>query len=147
MQHITSGPAFHEAVANAATFREPLPPGCPPENAGSFPPCVVLRLVPSQGVTTADFDSGAAAGGTMKPGTDPCEWCGCSVHDIATPRQDLRDLTRFPRLRKMQYIAHVRVDEKAGRCLASAHKKTHYNLWMYRTFNAVMCVEHVEPLQ
>lgn len=56
-------------------YREELPKGCPPKDAGPIPSQLLLRLVDSQNVGEAAFDSHIALGCTCP---DPSKLCQCS---------------------------------------------------------------------
>jgi hypothetical protein len=126
-------------------WREPLPDGCPPPSAAPLDEQIVLRFVPSQTVKDGDFDSHAALGGRRPDTVSVCDHRACSVFLSTKKREELEDIRKTsPRLRRMRYLAHVRINHAAG--VGRVNQKAHVNLWMYAAFDPVGAVVHFEPL-
>jgi hypothetical protein len=99
----------------APTYREALPPNCPPREAVPLSARRVLRLISENPAGAGDFDSHATLGENCPSWCTPCEWASCSMFLVETRRENIYGLRRFPKLRNMKLIAHVCVDETSGK--------------------------------
>lgn len=126
----------------------PLPTNCPPSDAKSLEKQIVLRLVPTGTATANDFRSGAATPNRKRPkGCDECQWHACSVYlSGKETKQRLKDLTGFPNLRHMKFIAHLEVGADSGMAKPWPNDPNHISLWMFATFAPNGAVQKCEPL-
>ena len=80
------------------TYREPLPEGCPPDDAEEITaPRVVYRLVQSNPPTDDDFQSQRAERPTTRFNASECQARGVSVF---ADRRDVERQMEVPRLRR-----------------------------------------------
>ena len=116
------------------TYREPLPDGCPPEEAEDVSePRVVFRLVRNRPPTDDDFRSQRAE----KPhrcfaGVGECRALGLSVHG---EQSDSEKAMKLPS-QKGKHICRVRLDAGAGR-IQRTGRGSHHTWWPYAGFDMV----------
>jgi hypothetical protein len=126
---------------------EPLPNGCPPDDAIAAPDDVLLRLTSSPQPSAEDFAVGSANGRRKKPDScNPCTWLSCSVWRPMTPRETLLALTRLPKMSDKKFIAHVKVNSRCG--IVKPHQKddNHLSFWMFLAFSPEKAIVKIEPL-
>ena len=116
------------------TYREPLPDGCPPEEAEDVSePRVVFRLVRNRPPTDDDFRSQRAEKPNRRfAGVSECRARGLSVHG------ELRDSKKAMKLpaHKGKHICLVRLDTGAGR-IQKTGRDSHHTWWPYAGFDIV----------
>ena len=113
------------------TYREPLPEGCPPDEAEEIvAPRTVYRLVRNDPPTDNDFRSQRAEYPTEQFSVSECRVRGVSVY------ANLRDVERQTRRPKLKGMAVCQVDLIAG---AGRIKKTggrsHFTWWPYADYD------------
>lgn len=114
-------------------YREPLPEGCPPVEAGEITgERVVFRLVASNPPTNDDFRSQRAErpAASFPIGISECLARGLSVH---TERNDSEKLRRLPRFRHAQ-LCRVRLRAGAG-LIQQTFQPSHHTWWPLVTFD------------
>lgn len=120
----------------------PLPPGCPPDDAA--PPFgIFLRLIPSNSVVPDDFLSIAEKGRRCPKKISECMCRAYSLWAEDTPHEVLADLTKYPNLRGMKYVAHIEFDASSGRMKQNGN---HASIWMYATFRPEQAVKAILPI-
>lgn len=122
---------MNSAPGNAPSFKESLPPSCPPNGAGPYDFPSVYRFVRNKPVKEEDFDSHQALekkGGRKCPrAVPPCLWAATSFfldRDAA-----FRALPK-PRAR-FRYIVRVKLTMACG---VSVLSRSHISFWRYSTF-------------
>lgn len=114
------------------SYREELPPGCPPEAAKEIASAtVVYRLARTAPATLDDFKSQRAE----KPdavfrGVTECEARGLSVF---TERRDCEKALKLPRM-KGRWICPVRLETGAG-TIQQTFQPSHHTWWPLAAFD------------
>lgn len=121
-------------AVDAVSYREPLPEGCPPDDAEEVTrPRSVFRLVRGCPPTEDDFRSQRAE----KPdrqfsGVDECRARGLSVH--ADPSDSAR-ARKLP-TQKGKKICRVQLDRGAGR-IRQTGRPSHHTWWPLAAFDII----------
>lgn len=114
-------------------YREPLPDGCPPAEAGEIvDERVVFRLVATNPATGDDFRSQRAErpDAIFPPRNTECIARGVSVH---ADRRDSEKARRLPRFRHA-LICRVRLMAGAG-TIQQTFEPSHHTWWSLATFD------------
>ena len=108
------------------TYREPLPAGCPPDEAEEIEESrEVYRLVNSNPPTDSDFASQRALQPNKTfPGITECQALGLSVH---AERRDSEKTLKLPTQRGRQ-VCRVRLGPGAGR-IQQTGSRSHHTWW------------------
>ena len=109
------------------TYREPLPEGCPPDDAEEITaPRVVYRLVRNNPPTDDDFRSQRAERPASLFNVSECQARGVSVY------ANFHDVERQTRRPKLKGLAVCQVDliTRAGR-IKKTGGTSHYTWWPY----------------
>lgn len=120
-------------------FREQLPPSCPPPAAAVLTSQTLMRLVPSDSVIDAHFDSYAAQKLECTIPDKECEWASCSMMLPSTEKHRITSLLKFKRLKEMKYLAYVDVSETSGQAIISETK--HVDFWFFRNTEPTSLVQ------
>jgi hypothetical protein len=123
-------------------FLEPLPAGCPPDNAHEGACANVFRLTVGPNPTLDDFASKAALKEPMPPRLDPCRWASCSLFPSPDVVQKKRNT--FKRLKAFKYAARLNISAGSGKLIRD---ETHIDFWVYDTFDPGQAIVSVELLQ
>lgn len=118
------------------TFKEQLPPSCPPQSAVLKGYEAVWRFVSANPPTDQDFMSYASQK-PAPPGVDPCQWASCSVF---TKKEAAFQKLPKPRAR-FSYIACIKITAKCG---FTVERKSHVDFWRFSGFKPTII--SVEPL-
>ena len=113
------------------SYREPLPEGCPPDDAEEITtPREVFRLVRTNPPTEADFKSQRAE----KPDHDFGEITECQARGLSvfTKRDDSHMALKLPSLRG-RLICRVQLEAGAGRILRTG-QRSHHTWWPMKNF-------------
>ena len=114
------------------TYREPLPDGCPPDEAEAISgPRTVYRLSRSNPPTDDDFMSQRAEKPHNIFNTSECIARGLSVF---TDRSSLEGLLKRPNRQDM-IVCQVMLDNGAGRIQKTGRSRFHYTWWPLAGFN------------
>jgi hypothetical protein len=113
------------------TFREPLPEGCPPEEAEEIAlPREVFRLVRNNPPTLDDFRSQRAEKPNAVFQVTECQARGISVF---ADRRDSERALKLPVLRG-RLICRVRLEAGAGR-IQQTGRPSHHTWWPLAAFD------------
>jgi len=119
------------------SYREPLPEGCPPEDAEEISSeRFVYRLVRTLPPTADDFFSQRARRPDANFQLPECRARGLSVHDSLAASENLRKLRHMARLTPCR----VRLDSGAGRILQTG-QPDHYTWWPLAAFDVLAACE------
>lgn len=108
------------------SYREPLPEGCPPDEAEKIVwPQEMFRLVRTDPPTEADFRSQRAENpkGTFR-GITECQARGLSIH---AKRSDSEKARKLPKLRG-RFICRLRLGAGAG-YIQQTSRHSHHTWW------------------
>ena len=107
-------------------YREPLPPGCPPDEAREIASSeAVFRLVRTDPPTADDFRSQRAEKPLHQfPGVSECRARGLSVFSA---REDSQRALKLPALRG-RLICRVQLESGAGR-IQQTGRRSHHTWW------------------
>ena len=125
------------------TYREPLPEGCPPNEANEIThPRIVFRLVRTNPPTDDDFRSQRAE----KPnrafrGVSECRARGLSV-DL--DRESLERRLKRENMRGM-LICRVELDRGAGFIQQTGKRQSHHTWWPFAEFDITTNSTVIEP--
>lgn len=112
-------------------FVEPLPEGCPPEDAQEISgPRIVFRLVRHSPPTKEDFKSQRAGNPNVQFNTSECLARGLSVR---LKRTDLENLLKLPKFRG-SLIGRVTLLNGAG-YIKQTGQRSHYTWWPFAAFD------------
>ena len=114
-------------------YREPLPDGCPPEEAEDISGLrIVFRLVRHDPPANDDFKSQRAENPNRKFRSE-CHARGLSVHD------DLKASEKIMKLptQRGKRICRVRLSSGAGRIQKTFRNPSHYTWWPFSDFDIV----------
>ena len=117
------------------TYREPLPEGCPPDDAEEITaPRVVYRLVRSNPPTGGDFRSQRAENPhrNFRRVTE-CQARGVSVFNN---RRDAERQTEIPKLKGLA-VCEVDLVAGAGR-IKKTGRSSHYTWWPYAEYDILV---------
>lgn len=128
------------------SYRDLLPSECPPENTEISGERIVWRLVSSSDIGDDAFESSAKTGGKKPLKCDDCHWCGCSVWEFDTPREIITNLTKFPRLSHLKFLAKVKLDPKSGKIKPHNDNPKHLCFWAFKEFDAKSAVIAVSAI-
>lgn len=119
-------------VGHVVRYREPLPPGCPPEAAECIDsPLIVFRLVKADPPTEQDFRSQRAEKPTSRfSGVSECQARGLSVF---TRNEDGRRALKLPNLRG-RLLCSVDLSAGAGK-IQQTGAPSHHTWWPLAHFN------------
>lgn len=109
------------------SYKEHLPPLCPPSDASPPARQKVWRFTDNNPVIAHDFLSYRALKRQVLPGTDACRASSCSVFTAPC------ELSKLPKLRE-KFVAELNIDEKSG---LAKKKRKHIDLWMFTSFDPV----------
>ena len=114
------------------TYREPLPEGCPPDEAEIISrPRTVFRLVRNNPPTYDDFRSQRAEKpGYAFRGASECLARGLSVN---TTLHDIEPKLKLPRFRGM-LVCRIELDGRAGR-IQQTGTRSHHTWWPFADFD------------
>lgn len=122
------------------TYREALPPQCPPEAADEITADrEVFRVVKSDPPTDLDFRSQRAMQPAARWEISECLACGLSVF---AERRDAEKLLKLPRLRGGM-LTTVRLTQGAGR-IQQTFRPSHHTWWPFAGFDILAHCERVE---
>lgn len=121
------------------SYKEPLPPGCPPPAATEQEIPKLIRFVRSNPPTEDDFRSHAALGKQCPKQVCPCRWASCSFFDSIR-----KELLKLPRFRNFSHAAVIRVSTADGKVVAGA--QGHYDVWAYTHWDILGAVYDVVDL-
>ena len=136
---------LHSEVSTAMNYREPLPDGCPPDEAEEITePRIVYRLVRTDPPTDCDFMSQRAEKPNTKfnvPGGE-CQARGLSVFTRSRDAEKLLRLARF----RGQMVCKVALGDGAGRIhqWPRRGKGSHHTWWPRDNFDIFGNSEVVE---
>ena len=112
-------------------FREPLPTGCPPDEADEVTESlVVYRLLKSSTPLNEDFDSQRAERPNIRFNTDECHARGLSVF---TRRQDLERILKMPRHRGKR-VGRVLLGMGPG-YIQKTGRGSHHTWWPFSEYD------------
>ena len=125
------------------TYREPLPDGCPPDDADEIAaPRIVYRLVRNNPPRDADFRSQRAARPTARFNASECRARGVSVF---ANQRDAEQSARRPNLRGSA-IGQVVLTTGAGRIKKTGRpSSSHYTWWPYHDYDILANCQLVNP--
>lgn len=115
-------------------YREPLPDGCPPEEAEDISGFrIVFRLVRHDPPANDDFKSQRAENPNRKFGNiSECRLRGLSVHDDLKASKEIMKLPT----QRGKRICRVRLNSGAGR-IQKTGRVAHYTWWPFSDFDIV----------
>lgn len=108
------------------TYRETLPPSCPPETTSAPSAIVLWRLLKANTIACSDFDS-AAFKSPSKDFEDPCDARGIS---LVTDLNHCKVLSKSPRMKHFKFAVGVTYDPNAGTWHQDS--RTHVNWWVFK---------------
>jgi hypothetical protein len=124
------------------SFRERLPPSCPPSGAHTNGFEVAYRFIPGQKPTSQDFDSYHAQGKACPPGADLCRWASCSLF---VSKGHAAGVIKLPKVRaRFTHFAVLRIAPDSGYSLANGG---HIDFWMFKNFDPVSAVVTIEEIE
>lgn len=121
------------------TFRENLPPRCPPGNAVDVAYEGALRFVRSSSVRIEDFLSEASKGVNRR--CDPCALASCSLFVNRSSRSFIAT-TRLPKFKNMR-VAEINIPVGSGLSILNV-ESGHIDFWMYENYDPVASIIQVE---
>ena len=130
-------------MGDAVEYREPLPPGCPPDDAVEIVESrIVYRLVRIYPPSLDDFRSYAALNPDKKynDSTKKCQAHGVSVY--RNPRAAAKSRERYSNL-KGTLICKVVLVEGAGR-IKRTGSRTHYTWWPLADYDIIANCQAIE---
>ena len=124
------------------TYREPLPEGCPPDDAEEITmPRIVYRLVRHSPPTDDDFRSQRAERPRRVFGrVSECQSRGLSVF---ANRRDAERQTEIPKLKGLS-VCQVDLIAGAGR-IKKTGGSSHYTWWPYANYDILANCRKVNP--
>jgi hypothetical protein len=114
-------------------YAEIMPDDCPPPSAGHLAPQDVIRLVGPHTPNRTDFLSQNALGLPYPKNVPKYMWASCSAFLPSYPKEKLKGLLKYNRLRKKDAVAYLKVSEQSGKALVEESK--HVHLWMYADYD------------
>ncbi len=112
------------------TYREPLPEGCPPDDAEEITaPRIMYRLVRNNPPTDDDFRSQRAERPAARFKVSECQTRGVSVF---ANRRDAERQTEIPRLKALA-VCQVDLSAGAGR-IKRTGGSSHHTWWPYSDY-------------
>jgi hypothetical protein len=125
-------------------FLEELPPQCPPAGAQGMEINGAYRVVSCDKPTISDFWSQAKLGVPMRPTTDPCKWCSCSLFLSRDKAVDIAG--KLPKTRiKQPHLALINIGPSDGRALVN-NRTSHVDLWVSATFKFQTAIVSLEKV-
>jgi len=123
------------------SFREPLPPLCPPTDAKQQAYPAAYRLLETNPPPTNSFDS---YNKLNKPpyDADPCIRAACSLF---RSKKEALTAIKLPGLKGHSFIAELDIPAGAGVSKCN-DKNGHIRMWMYDTFDPISAIKKVEEL-
>lgn len=122
------------------TFREALPPSCPPAVTQSPSEQKLWRLLMAPAPTVSDFDSQWK----KQPHRKFRDECSARAISLVTTLEACRAAAKSPRMPPFTYAALVTYDPSAG--IWHQDKPTHVNWWPYSSIDPLNAVGQVEAL-
>lgn len=138
-------PDTHATIPAPRSYREALPPDCPPPDAKPLSKQIVIRLVPENPASDENFDSHAKLG--KKPGRSGCTACelsSCSVFIEPEHAEQITDLPKYPKIRGMRFKVRLLIDASSG--IAIIEASGHVHLWMFKSFDPLKAIQNYDPL-
>jgi hypothetical protein len=124
-------PANARHTVATMSFREPLPDGCPPQNADAISSqLVVFRLVRSNPPTEDDFRSQRAERPKASFSAAECMARGLSVHGRRDISERMQKLPTF----QNHHVCIVLLNVGAG-YIQQTGQPSHHTWWPFATFN------------
>lgn len=122
------------------TYRETLPPSCPPSNPSPPVQTVLWRLLSSSQVTIADFDSQYK----KKPTRNFRDPCTARSVSLITELEVCRTVAKSPRYTGFTHAVAVTHDPSSG--VWDHDHGNHVNWWPYSSADPLAQVGSVENL-
>jgi hypothetical protein len=136
---VTAAP---DELKATTTFREQLPPGCPPSDSKPTAGQMVWRLFPKNPVSSDCFDSQSVKFPSQTFNDD----CIARAVSVFETKQQCRDALKFPRLKRAsRYVGQLVLQVGSG-VVKETGRKGHLSWWIYASVDPSTYVVNMEAL-
>lgn len=122
------------------TYRETLPPSCPPQLATAPSSTVLWRLLKAGTVVSSDFDSAAF----KNPNKNFEDQCGAHGISLIPDLDYCKMVVKSPRMRHFKFAVHITYDASAGAWHQDGAQ--HVNWWIFKSCDPLELVGKIESL-